>query len=113
MKKRFLLGTLIVTLVLLLSSCYTPSPLYGTWTDNTGDKLVFMQDGTFSASVVNSENASIKYDGTWTCIDQIIVFNISGGKTMNSEWDVRGALLYLNWTENNKIKNLTLYHTAR
>ena len=115
MKKRFLFGTLLLTVLLLLTSCYTPSPLYGTWTDNNGDKIVFFDDGSFMATVVDAEQNTIDYEGTYACIDNVLVFNVKADSSylINTEWDIRGALLYLTWTEGGKTVNLTLYHTAR
>lgn len=115
MKKRFLLGTLILSLVLLLSSCYTPSPLYGTWADNNGNKMTFFDDGSFSASVVNNEGKLQVYDGSYTVIDNVLIFKISGdfSYSRNTEWDLNGAVLKLSWTANSTTTNLVLYHTAR
>ena len=39
MKKRFLFTTLLLAYVFIFAACYTPSPLYGTWTDNDGNKI--------------------------------------------------------------------------
>ena len=38
---------------------------------------------------------------------------ISEYYTRNTEWDIRGAMLYLTWTANGKTTMLNLYHTAR
>ena len=56
--------------ILVLASCYVPSPLYGTWADNDGNKIIFMTDGTFSATVKvsDSETPSIS-SGSYTVID--------------------------------------------
>ena len=45
-KKTFITLSTIFALF-TLSSCYTPSPLYGTWNDNLGNKITFISDGTF------------------------------------------------------------------
>lgn len=103
----------IALLLLLLAGCYTPSPLYGTWTDNNGDKVMFMDDGSFSAKIVDSNGDFIFYEGSYTVIDNTICLNVlkPSSFTRVMEWDIRGAILYL--TFENKGKTLTLYHTAR
>ena len=116
MKTRIIL-TMGLTLLLaaLFCSCYTPNPLYGTWTDNDGNKIQFIDDGTFSATIKDSENELIGYSGEWSVIDNVLMFTIKGDSTYtrNTEWDIRGAMLYLTWTANNNTRVLTLYHTAR
>ena len=108
-------GLAATILLILLASCYTPNPLYGTWTDNDGNKIQFIDDGTFTATIKDSENELISYSGEWTVIDNVLMFTIKGDATYtrNTEWDIRGAMLYLTWTANNNTRVLTLYHTAR
>ena len=118
MKKIFkFLITMIFCAALcgVLASCYTPNPLYGTWTDNDGNKIQFIDDGSFSATIKDSDNKLVSYSGDWSIVDNVIVFSIKGDSsyTRNTEWDIRGAMLYLTWTANNNTKMLTLYHTAR
>lgn len=104
-----------VLLTLLFCSCYTPNPLYGTWTDNDGNKIQFIDDGSFSATIKDSDNQLVSYSGEWSVIDNVLIFTIKGDTqyTRNTEWDIRGAMLYLTWTANNNTKMLTLYHTSR
>ena len=112
--KRFsVVAALIFTLLFI--SCYTPNPLYGTWTDNEGNKIQFIDDGTFFASIRTSETDIAIYEGDWSCVDNVLVFHIKADTayTRNTEWDIRGAMLYLTWTANGSTKMLTLYHTAR
>jgi len=97
-------------------SCYTPSPLYGTWTDNDGNKIQFRDNGEFSATIKNTSDVSITYEGDWKTIDNVLIFNISGDTekySRNTEWDIRGAMLSLTWTAGGSTRILTLYHTAR
>ncbi len=103
----------ITTLVLLLSSCYTPSPLYGNWSDNDGNKISFMDDGSFNARIKDTDESFINYSGTYVVIDNIINFNIAEPITTRrvGEWDIRGAILYI--TFEGRDKALILYHTAR
>lgn len=115
-KKLYLLAILILAAIFI--SCYTPSPLYGTWADNTGSNTIkFMQDGTFNAKIQNADGKPETVEGNYSVIDNIIVFNIIGDVTYsrNSEWDIRGAMLYLTWYQKDSDKsiNLTLYHIAR
>ena len=112
---RFFVNGMLALLLLLCASCYTPNPLYGTWTDNDGNKIQFIDDGTFSAMIKDSDNKLISYSGDWTTVDNVLIFTIKGDTsyTRNTEWDLRGAMLYLTWTANNNTKMLVLYHTAR
>lgn len=108
--------SILFTTLFLLASCYTPSPLYGTWTDNDGNKIQFRDNGTFSASILDSSDKLITYEGDWATIDNVLIFNIKGEEASynrNTEWDIRGAMLSLTWTANNGTRVLTLYHTAR
>ena len=115
MHNRFKIFIAVLFFV-LFSSCYTPNPLYGTWADNDGNKIQFIDDGTFSAIIKDSDDNLISYSGDWTTVDNVLIFSIKGedsAYTRNTEWDLRGAKLYLTWTSNNSTKMLTLYHTAR
>ena len=116
MKNRFILAAgFALLMAIIVCSCYTPNPLYGTWSDNDGNKIQFIDDGTFSATIKDSDNKIIPYSGEWTVIDNVLIFTIKGDSqyTRNTEWDIRGAMLYLTWTANNNTKMLVLYHTAR
>ena len=109
------LSIIFITSILFVG-CYTPSPLYGTWTDNDGNKIQFRDDGNFSASIKDSSDNSINYEGNWATIDNVLIFNIVGENEnygRNTEWDIRAAMLSLTWTANNGTRILTLYHTAR
>lgn len=117
--KKNISGILVIIAALFITtfftSCYTPSPLYGTWSDNEGNKINFMPDGSFSSIILDSENNSVSYEGKWTCIDNVLIFNISAdiNYSRNTEWSLSGAILKITWTSNNNTKNLILYHTAR
>lgn len=117
MKNKAKIFTILVIFTVLssLAGCYLPNPLYGTWTDNDGDKISFMDDGTFSATVTDTTGKGINYEGEWATVDNVLVLNIKGDTeySRNTEWDIRGAMLYLTWTANGTTKVLTLYHTAR
>ena len=109
-------GFFVVALLsIFLMSCYTPNPLYGTWTDNDGNKIQFIDDGTFSATIKDSDNQLVSYSGDWSVVDNVLIFIIKGDSSYNrnTEWDIRGSMLYLTWTVNNNTKMLMLYHTTR
>ena len=68
--KRFIkifTTTIFVTmLTTMLAACYTPNPLYGTWSDNDGNKIQFIDDGTFTATIKDSDNQLVSYSGDWS-----------------------------------------------
>lgn len=122
MKKRFLLGTIILSVVLLFSSCYIPSPLYGTWQDNSNNKIIFNTDGSFTSQVAYNTEV-YEYTGTYTVIDNVIIFNIVSSSdettatptTKLREWSLSGAILKLHkWKDDESDSSeLTLYHISR
>lgn len=100
--------------VLAIASCYTPSPLYGTWADNSGSKIVFISDGSYTATIVNTAGTSTNYNGTWTVLDNVLIFSKDTGSSIDTEWDIRGSMLYLDWTDDaGGIQSLTLYHISK
>jgi hypothetical protein len=42
----------------------------------------------------------------------VIVFTDEGGSIMETEWDIRGNILYLTWTVGSTNKMLVLYKIA-
>ena len=114
-KLNFVLIAVAFVIMQIFTSCYTPNPLYGIWADNDGNKINFMDDGTFSAAIKDTDNQIIHYEGNWTTVDNVLIFHIVADTaySRNTEWDLRGAMLYLTWTANGNTKILTLYHTAR
>lgn len=128
MKKSLLTITSIFGLffALIFTGCYEPSPLYGSWADNDGNKISFVSDGTFVAMIKDSTDKNVTYTGEYTVIDNVLVFSYSSSKesesgtySSNTEWDIRGSMLYLYWTYSDSAlnatvtKKLTLYHTSR
>lgn len=114
MKKMFCV--LAAAAAFLLSACYAPSPLYGKWADNYGNEITFVSDGTFTAKIFKSDadSEADSYDGNYSVIDNVLVLQKSDGDSINSEWDIRGALLFLEWTvAENNTKQLTLYHVSK
>ncbi|MBR5096428.1 MAG: hypothetical protein IK094_04900 [Treponema sp.] len=101
-----IMALLIGTLV----SCYQPSPLYGAWSDNAGNKISFADDGSFSATIKDTNGDIQNYSGNYTVIENIISFSKDDG-SINSEWDIRGGILYLTWFDSyGAAVSLTLYH---
>ena len=113
--KKFALVVLFGTLFAaffsaLCVSCYKPSPIYGAWSDNAGNKISFADDGSFSATIRDTNGDTKNYSGNYTVIENIISFSKDDG-SINSEWDIRGGLLYLTWFDSYGAQiNLTLYH---
>ena len=105
---RLLPVVIIAGLVGIMSSCYAPSPLYGTWSDSYGSKISFMADGTFNATTTINNHSELS-EGTYSVLKNVIVFTRSSGTVMTTEWDIRGNLLYPNWLDemgNSKQLNL-------
>jgi len=94
----------------LCASCYQPSPLYGAWSDNAGNKISFADDGSYSATIVDSNQSKQTYSGSYTVIENVISFSKDDG-SINSEWDIRGGILYLQWYDSYGTRiDLSLYH---
>jgi len=89
----------LTTAILFFSSCIEPSPLYGTWADNKGNTFSFFDDNTFSARVARAGRPSEFYEGNYTLLLNVITLNCSNvDLRIVTEWDLRGNILYLNWT---------------
>ncbi|MCQ2611093.1 MAG: hypothetical protein MJ169_05035 [Treponema sp.] len=115
MKNRKIAGLLALVSILVVSlftACYSPSPLYGTWSDNIGNSIVFNTDGTYTAKLKQGGGGEITHQGSYTVIENVIVFQKSAGQ-INSEWDIRGQMMYLTWTDSGNTVALTLYHVAK
>lgn len=103
-----------IALLLFFSACYEPSPLYGTWSDNQANKITFIADGTFIANIKNSVETPVSYEGSYTVIENILVFSTADGYSINTEWDIRGSILYLTWTGYDGVtKTLNMYHVSK
>ena len=105
-------------------SCVPSSPLFGTWSDNLGNKITFSSDMSYTATIavdrVLDEDGkvlgynTITYSGTFSVAENVISLSTEYG-TIVTEWDIRGSILYLDWTlpqeaSDTQIKNLQLYH---
>lgn len=132
MKKYFgnLFAFMIMAFLLFLETgCTVPSPLYGTWSDNVGNQITFLNDGTFFATIYilreNSEEGEKNYiieefQGTYTTVDNALIITTSKNQKFNTEWDLRGAMLYLTWTSPTDTDEdgmaqipLVLYHNSK
>lgn len=121
--------------IFILSSCYEPSPLYGTWNDNNGDEIRFVSGGDeFSAKIcigfdeTKGEAVTKLYTGTYSytenslTLDYVCSTDASDSGTIYTPWDLFGSVLTLKWkvpvdiedpTGEQKELVLTLYHTAK
>ena len=97
MQKLFIIMTFSLAAVLLFA-CYTPSPLYGAWADNAGNKITFADDGSFTATIVDSNGDKQNFSGSFSVIENVISFSMDEG-SINTEWDIRGSMLYLVWSD--------------
>lgn len=98
----------------LIFGCYTPSPLYGTWVDNSGNTIRFQSDYTFSAKMKTSSGSEAS-QGTYSLHNNVITFDVENPSyTVVSEWDIRGSILYLTWkSSGDETLSLTLYLSAK
>lgn len=89
----------------LFTACQAPSPLLGTWSDNSGNRLTLINDGSFIMMLDNE-----RFEGMYTTLINAITFSVdTNGTTVVSEWDIRGNMLYLTWRTSAKQTSLTLY----
>jgi len=113
MKKAFF----VMLAAFVFVACYVPSPLYGTWADNNGNKITFISDGTFASQIKDGAGMRRSFSGSYSTVDNVLTFSYQWegvSYSMNTEWDIRGSLLYCTWTfDGNQTIKLTLYHTAR
>lgn len=105
------LGIGILLVILLLASCATqPNPLVGAWADNSGATLTLMADNSFMAKITNNYGQAVSTEGTYNVLLNVITFVTSSGHQRVTEWDIRGNMLYINWTDDSgKSVPLTLY----
>lgn len=99
----------------LLVSCPEPVPLYGTWADNKGNSLTFTDDGAFSAVIANSAAGTTEnLSGSFSVLLNSLSIRIpdQDNRQIVTEWDIRGNMLYLDWTNENGTVPLTLYKVS-
>ncbi|MCQ2598229.1 MAG: hypothetical protein MJ181_10340 [Treponema sp.] len=113
-KKLFITAFILALFAGIFTSCYTPNPLYGTWGDNLGNSIQFRADNTFAAKVTNSMGNVEQVEGTWACIENALILKKDSGTSFNTEWDIRGSMLYLEWVDNlREVQYMTLYHISK
>lgn len=112
-KKQILKITLALTLCIgLFNSCYVPNPMYGKWADNSGNTITFNPDLSYSATI-SVNGISKTYGGDYAVIENVLSFTREDG-VMNTEWDIRGSIMYITWTDTNgQSTNISLYHIAK
>lgn len=110
-KKNLLTFILIITLCVLFTSCTTPSPIIGSWADNAGNTIKFAEESQFTASILDSTDTVVAYSGTYTVNLNALIFEISDTSAIIlTEWDIRGNIMYLTWTDSDGInKALSMY----
>ncbi len=112
--KCLLLISLFAAAVGLSGGCTQPSPLYGTWNDNAGSSISFMNDNTFTASIYDSVSGEkIMSSGRYNVLLNALTFTTEDNRTIVTEWDIRGNMLYLDWTlADGSVTHLVLYKTV-
>ena len=60
-------------------ACYVPSPLYGTWADNNGNKITFISDGTFAAQIKDGAGTRKSFSGDYSTVDNVL--------TLSYQWE--------------------------
>ncbi|MGP1586833.1 MAG: hypothetical protein ACTTHG_00645 [Treponemataceae bacterium] len=113
MKTKILKSVTILGLIALMCcifSCPGASPIIGKWADAAGNSIVFEKDGTFTANIKDSTNKLVASTGSFTVKQNVMIFETSDGTTILTEWDIRGAMMYLTWTDRYAVnKAMTLY----
>jgi hypothetical protein len=104
------LGFIVITAI----GCPEPIPLYGTWADNSGNTLTFAEDGAFGADVNHSVLGREHFSGTYTVLLNALTITCGTPRYVQivTEWDIRGNMLYLDWTNAGQTIPLTLYKTS-
>jgi hypothetical protein len=103
---------ILLGMVFGILSCTEPDPLYGTWQDNTGNLIIFKDSGAFTASVINPvDKQKEEFTGFFSISKNSLSLKITSPetKTLVTEWDIRGSMLYLNWTGEGGARLMTLY----
>lgn len=112
-RAALIFAALALAAAVFCAGCYEPSPLYGKWADNQGSQITFSSDGTFSARIAET-SGSVNYSGDYTVQDNVLIFSLDGGHSVNTEWDIRGSILYLYWTDSSGEQlSLMLYHVSK
>jgi hypothetical protein len=112
-KKRTAGVILLVGLLFSVISCTEPDPLYGRWQDNGGSSFTFQDSGAFTANVLNPIDKKFQeFTGFFSVSKNSLSFKITTpeARTLVTEWDIRGSMLYLDWADKEGVSHLmTLY----
>lgn len=82
-----------------VTSCKVSSPLYGTWASNSGDKLILDKGDSCVMYFPSLSATASTQSGSYSVLLNMITFSMPNG-TYVFEWDVRGKILYLTYTDN-------------
>ncbi|WP_318664540.1 hypothetical protein [Treponema sp.] len=112
--KKVIYITFAALFLSLFTSCYSPNPFYGTWEDNSKSSIMFLADNSFSATI-NVKGTKKRYGGTYSVLENVLVFTKDDGTRSITEWDIRGGYMYLTWydADLNENFNLVLFHTSK
>ena len=75
-----------VLVTALFSACYEPSPLYGTWSDNDGNSITFIVDGTFNAKIKVEDKVTNVENNVSEMKKDIKEIKDKPGKRMDAIW---------------------------
>ena len=100
----------------LFSSCAAASPLFGSWADNLGNEFTFFEDGKFNTKI-SGAGQIVNFDGEYTLLMNVLTLDGKNNNTNENfrivtEWDIRGNILYLDWTSEDGSRSLSLYKTS-
>jgi len=111
--KEMLAFPALGVLCLLYTACPQPNPLYGTWSDNRGNTFSFYDDGTFNARVTIDEDTD-SYEGNYSVLLNALTLSCTNVELrVVTEWDIRGNMLYLEWTNEERVAvSMTLYKVS-
>ena len=110
--KKILVFPALCVVCLFYAACHQPVPLYGTWADNRGDTFSFFEDGTFSAKVKDS-GGTVNIEGNYSILLNALTLSINDGTRIVTEWDIRGNMLYFNYTNEDGVPiTMTLYKVS-
>lgn len=72
-----------------------------------------LSDFTYTAKFHDAVGEEFETTGSYNVLLNAITFTSKTGQTVVSEWDIRGNMLYLNWTPpvGGRPLQLTLYKT--
>ncbi len=105
-------------LLFLLFSCDSQNPLYGRWSDNYGNTIMFNDEGNYKFVVTDGDEETSSTGKFIVDLNTIILTDDTNtdAAPILSEWDVRGNVLYLDYyTEESGVKtlhSLALYRTG-